>query len=175
MVEHTGFRTGPVYYSLKAEGKGVGFLAAPVEEGLAVEETLGIVEAEAVAIPELTVGGTGPDDTLAPSDGWMSIGAGQWLWFAAHYDGEGSSILVSMDADSDDANFGIWTAETIRRWAAGEKEQPIGRGSDDDFAPGDLSWSGSFPGPASFYIVVQNDGAGVVNFNVTASGKDVWY
>jgi len=50
----------------------------------------------------------------------------------------------------------------------------VGRGSDDPYAPGDLSWSGGFPQAGTYYVLVQNGSATAGTYTLQIKGSGVW-
>jgi len=177
IVQRTGVKPGPAYYALSVEGDGVWF-PTPVEAASA-PEAVPAVSAEAAQASlalEEPAGGTGPADALNPTGDWISLNVGQAIWFAFHYEGRGSAIQIYMDASpSSGAVFSIWTPEQIRFWARGDEVSPVGRGAEDEFAPGDLSWSGSFANPDTYYVKVEHAGSVPSSFALHVEGDDVWW
>jgi TolB protein len=100
--------------------------------------------------------GTGPDDALAPVADWQPLTAGESHWYAFYYAGDGSPIQVRLEAVLEGVGFAIWTPEKIYHWGLGEYVEPIGRGSDDPFAEGVLTWLGSFTISGTYYVVVEH-------------------
>jgi hypothetical protein len=181
VVEHTGVRSGPAYYSLGVSGDGVWFPEAMAEEPqapAAVDEEMGGAGAvEEMAMAEAQpAGGTGPDDTLRPTDGWKEIEGGAWVWYAFNYSERNTQIQIALDADPNDSvAFSVWTPDDIQHWASTGEERPVGRGSENEFAPGELSWSGNFASTGTYYVVVQHVGAGPSFYSLSVTGDNVWY
>lgn len=147
-------------------------------------------------------GGTGPGDAgsplgaTAPSGAWTPLTRGETHWYAFEYQGhqemqEGedeedeeeavwvsSSIRVLLDSEPDGAiAFSVWTPENIRVWAAGEDVEPVGRGGEDEHAPGDLCWCGTFQEPGTYYVVVEHTGQGpdTAYYTLEIGGSDVLF
>ena len=119
-------------------------------------------------------GGTGPADALSPTGEWMPLANGQQVWYAFNYDGGDTAILVRMGVSpSNSATFSVWTPENVRRWAAGEKPNPIGRGVKNDQFGGDLVWTGSFKFPGTYYVLVEQTGGTAGSYKLDISGKGV--
>jgi len=119
-------------------------------------------------------GGTGPADALSPTGEWVPLTNGQQVWYAFKYDGGDTAILVRMAVSpSNSATFSVWTPENVRKWAAGEKPNPVGRGVKNDQFGGDLIWSGSFKFPGTYYVLVEQTGSTAGAYKLDVSGKGV--
>ena len=139
-------------------------------------------------------GGTGPDDALAPSGEWTPLTRGQEHWYAFEYGGHqemqeteddedeeesvwvSSQIQVLLDSEPDEGiTFSLWTPENIRLWGLGEDVEPVGRGGEDEYAPGDLCWCGTFQEPGTYYVVVEHTGQGpdTAYYTLDIRGSDV--
>lgn len=104
--------------------------------------------------------GTGPDDALAPPHDWQQMEAGEQLWYAFQYAGDGSQITVRLEiVPEESATFALWTPEGIERWGLGLEAEPIGRGSADSGNKGLLTWSGNFTTQGTYYVVVEHTGS----------------
>jgi TolB protein len=104
--------------------------------------------------------GTGPDDALVPSDGWRQLGAVQEVWYTFQYAGDGSQIVVRLEAlPQEGVTFAVWTPGGIRRWGLGLEADPIGRGSSDPSAGNALLWTGNFTEGGTYYVVVEHAGS----------------
>jgi hypothetical protein len=161
--------------------------ATVVEEAAEAEEAA-VAEPVTGAAPEV-VGGSGPDDALAVSKEFVHLAAGETLWYSFEYVGyleyetvddvedafwAGSEIEVWLDADPDETVvLSIWTAEQVEQWAAGEEVEPVGRGTANEYGPGEISWAGTFDAPATYYIIVENASAGDASFQLSVAGSDV--
>jgi hypothetical protein len=141
-----------------------------------------------------TSGGTGPDDALAPSGEWTPLTKGDVHWYAFEYQGHqemqeveeeedkekavwvSSTIQILLDSEPDEGVvFSVWTPENIRLWALGQEVEPIGRGGEDEHAPGDLCWCGTFQEAGTYYVVVEHSGQGpdTPYYNLEIRGRDV--
>lgn len=139
-------------------------------------------------------GGTGPDDALAPGGEWMPLTKGEEHWYAFKYQGHqemqevkdeedeeeavwvSSGIEVLLDSEPDESiAFSVWTPRNIHEWVAGEEVEPVGRGGEDESAPGDLIWSGTFEEPGTYYVVVEHTGQGpdTAYYALEIRGRDV--
>ena len=189
IVDYTGSGTGPVYYTLDISGEDVSVKAPGLEAESG--EPAGEVAPEAMAVAVAAAGGSGPGDALAPNGEWTTLSTGQNLWYAFDYTGHheyeededdevkaiwiDSPIYVWLDAEPDNsAHFRVLTEEQVRLWAAGEEYEPVGQGTENEYAPGDISWSGSFAQPGKYYILVEQQGPEAGQFLLMVSGEDVW-
>jgi len=59
--------------------------------------------------------------------------------------------------------------EQVRRWAGGEQIEPVGRGTANEYEPGDLFWMGAFGTPGEYYVVVENASTGDASFQLDIS------
>jgi hypothetical protein len=87
-----------------------------------------------------------------------------------------SSVQVLLDSEPDEGiAFSIWTPENVRDWAVGEEAEPVGRGGEDESAPGDLCWCGAFQEPGTYYVVVEHTGQGpdTAYYALEIRGRDV--
>lgn len=99
----------------------------------------------------------GVDTAVAPSGDWEPLAPGASRWYAFEYAGDSSQIQVQLETvPTGSAGFVVWTPKLIERWRLGQSVQPIGRGSDDPFAEGVLTWSGSFTTAGTYYVVVDS-------------------
>lgn len=132
----------------------------------------GGLAATAAAAPS----GSGPDDALVPAGEWQPLAAGESLWYAFAYEGDGSQIRVQLDVVPDaGASFAVWTPAEVRHWRAGLEVTPVGRGSADPSVPGALLWSGNFHEAGTYYAVVEHSGnqPGTVYYLLAVSGDGV--
>jgi hypothetical protein len=139
-------------------------------------------------------GGTGPDDALAPSGEWTPLTRGEEHWYAFEYQGHqemrevedkedeeeavwtSSSVQILLDSEPDGGiTFSVWTPENIRTWAQGEEVEPVGSGGQDEHAPGDLCWCGTFHEPGTYYVVVKHtdQGPDMAYYTLEIRGRDV--
>jgi hypothetical protein len=119
-----------------------------------------VVSFDLAFLPAASADEWGVDTATAPSANWLSLSAGESPWYAFQYAGDGSQVKVQLQVVPEgSAGFLVWTPELIERWALGHRVEPVGRGSDDPFAEGILTWSGSFTTAGTYYVVVkQADG-----------------
>jgi len=107
-------------------------------------------------LPTASAAEWGVDTATAPSASWLSLSVGESVWYAFDYAGDGSQIQVRLEVVPEgSAGFVVWTPELIERWTEGKRVEPIGRGSDDLFAEGVVSWSGSFTRAGTYYVAVE--------------------
>lgn len=139
-------------------------------------------------------GGTGPGNALAPSGEWTPLTRGEEHWYAFDYRGHqemqevedngdeeeavwvSSRIQVLLESEPDEGiTFSLWTPENIRLWTLGEDVEPVGRGGEDEHAPGDLCWCGTFQEPGTYYVVVEHSGQGpdTAYYTLDVLGSDV--
>ncbi|MFC2023863.1 DPP IV N-terminal domain-containing protein, partial [Chloroflexota bacterium] len=123
----------------------------------------------------LAAGGTGFDDALKLPNDWKTIGSGVSRTYRFHYAGDGSQLVIQVEAEPQDGvTFELWTPENLREWAAGQKVEPVGRGAaDPNLGPG-LWWTGSFTTPGTYYVIVEHSGTrqapNYYNLQVSGSG-----
>jgi hypothetical protein len=158
VVRHNRPQGGNSYYSLDVEGDGVWFEPA----------------AEQVrAAPAPVVAKEGAPARMVIGE-WMPMATGTEHWFSFLYSGDGSQIYINLDAEPDcGASFSVWTPEQARLFSLGQEVEPVGRGSADEYAAGDLSWSGNFANPGTYYVRVEHCGAAPSNCKLSISGADV--
>jgi Tol biopolymer transport system component len=109
-----------------------------------------------VALPAAGASGWGVDTATAPVNTWLPLDAGDSPWYAFHYAGDGSQIEVRLQVQpKNSTGFVLWTPELIEQWGKGQPVDPVGRGSDDPFVEGTLTWSGSFTTAGTYYVVVE--------------------
>lgn len=108
----------------------------------------------------MAMSGAGPDDAQVPPGDWEQLSAGQSPWYAFYYAGDASQITVRVQVEPPTGvTFAVWTPEGIRNWRLGLEAEPIGRGSPDPNAAGNLVWSGSFNVPGTYYVAVEHAGS----------------
>jgi hypothetical protein len=101
----------------------------------------------------------GVDDARTPTGDWDELGPGEGQWYAFQYAGDGSQVQVRLEAVPEgSASFVVWTPELIGRWGSGVYVEPVGRGSVDPNATGQLIWSGAFNTAGTYYVVVEPTG-----------------
>jgi len=105
----------------------------------------------------------------------VPIAPGASLWHKFEYAGDRSQILVWLtDEAGIGLNFSVWTPEQVRLWQSGAAVEPVGRGSFDPYASGDLSWSGNFPQAGSYYVRVDNGTSTSGQYSLHIQGSGVW-
>ena len=165
-----GVGNGTAYYQLEITGDGVWVLesdseAKEPEDGQTPEGESETSEGAEAA--ESGVTGGGPDDALTASQEYVSLAAGETLWYSFECAGDGSQIEVWLNAEPDDSvTFSIWTEEQVKQWAAGEEVEPVGRGTANAYEAGEQFWAGSFCTPGTYYVVVQNGSASGASFKL---------
>jgi hypothetical protein len=193
LVDYTGNGKDPVYYSLAISGRDVTYQSSVAGTDEAAEPTTTQATAGTRDVSG-SAGGTGPVDALAPKGQWMSLAGGETLWYAFSYHGHhdfpkakddeekkdpvwiASQVDARLDSEPDGSvTFSVWSEDQVRLWLTGEEFEPLGRGTANDYDPGDLSWAGSFGGPGRYYIVVENEGQGQASFLLSISGEDVTF
>jgi hypothetical protein len=148
-------------------------LSALVVSGAIVVSTLGFTGA---TIALAAAPGSGSNSAMAPAGNWMPVAAGQQEWFAFHYAGDNSQILARMSVDpADSAGFEIWTPAQFQQYQQGNAVTPVGRGSVNNNFGGDLTWSGNFDTPGTYYVVVTQTGPNAGNFSLNVSGDGVTF
>ena len=179
LVEHTGRRDMPVYYSLSIEGSGVSKpLAAPQPEVAEAVAAVAPVAAAPAEAPAETPSGVGPDSAMTPSADWMELAKGETHWYAINYDGKEGQIKVSLDAEpSQGVKFSVRTPEEVRYWQNTGELKTCGCGTANKYESGDLFWAGGFPVGGVYYIVVEDTGAGAgpSSYALNVSGQGVWF
>jgi len=158
VVRHTGRHDAPVFYSLEVSGAGVlQPVAAPT--------------AAAAPAPEKE-----PMPEASPFDEWMGMEGSHSHWEAFYYSGDDSKVDISLDSEPNEgASFSVWTAEQARLFGLGEDVDPTGRGTPNEYAEGDLFWSGSFAQPGTYYVLVEHRGEAPSYCRLTLQGKDAWH
>lgn len=189
IVQYTGDGTGAVFYTLDISGQDVSVIAPTMED-----EGNAMPEASAMEVTALEPAvGAGPGDAMAPSGSWEVLDVGETRWYAFDYSGHhefevtgkdgdeeekatwiASQVEVWLDGEPDESVvFSIWTEEQVKLWASGEEFEPVGNGTENEFAPGDLSWSGNFAGPGRYYVFVEQQGVESAYYLLNISGDDV--
>jgi hypothetical protein len=175
VVEHSGARPETTYYALTASGESVSLPTVAPRAPAAVQPAPAPETAEVAT--EAAPAEAAPAETAeapAPSDEWRSLAVGESYWHTFEYDGDGSQIDIALYVDpQNSATFSVWTPEQVRRFALGETVEPVGRGSANDNAPGDQSWSGSFFGSGTYYVRVEQTGPTASRYQLTITGTNV--
>jgi hypothetical protein len=162
LVKHSGTRTTPTSYMLTVDGDGVSVPAAPSVKPAAAAPVVAAAPAAAPA--------------PASANDWMAMEGTASHWESFYYGGKGSQIHVYLDAEPSQAvNFSVWTPEEARLFGLGEDVEPVGRGSENKFAQGDKSWSGSFTSPGTYYVRIDHTGPGTSYCKLMVTGDDVTF
>lgn len=112
----------------------------------------------------------------SPFEQWMGMKGGHSHWEAFQYEGDDTNVEITLDAEPDEgATFSVWTAEQVRLYGLGEDVEPVGRGTPNEYAEGDLAWSGRFVQPGTYYVLVEHRGEAPSYCKLTLQGKDVWH
>jgi Tol biopolymer transport system component len=118
-----------------------------------------LISAGLVPFSASNAAGTGPDGALVPNGEWSSLNPGESHWYGFYYAGDDSPITVRLQTEPhESAGFAVWTPDKIWHWSLGEYVDPVGRSSGDPRAEGTQVWSGSFPTPGTYYVVVEHAG-----------------
>lgn len=118
--------------------------------------------------------GTGPGDALTIPGGAIRLAFRQRIWYAFNYAGDKSPILIQMGVSPAGAvSFAIWTQDNVKRWAEGNPEDPLGRGTPNTDYGGDLIWTGNFNESGIYYVVVDQTGPYTGSFTLRVSGTGV--
>jgi len=111
-----------------------------------------------------TARGTSVETALPFPSGFASAARGSRTWYAFQYPGDDAQVVIELHGDPHgSASFAVWTPELLREWAADFATEPIGRGTPNKFVngdgeddnTGDLVWNGSFAGPGTYYVMVD--------------------
>lgn len=162
VVKHTGHHDATTYYALTASGKGVSMveMAAP--------------EAPAAAAPAAEAAAAAP--AMSPFDDWMAMTGGSSHWETFNYDKADTQVNLMLDAEPNNAVvFSVWTPEQVRQYSLGMDVDPIGWGTVNEKAPGEISWSGSFTSPGKYYVRVDHLGDAVSYCKLTLKGENAWF
>ena len=164
VVKHSGIHETPTDYSLSVSGKGVTVpqAAAPA--------------AAVAATSAKTAGTAAAAEEMSPFDDWMAMEGGTSHWETFKYDKSNTQVELVLDAEPNNAvTFSVWTPEEMRRYSLGEDVEPIGRGTQNEKAPGDVSWSGFFTSPGTYYVRVDHLGQGKSYCKLTLKGENAWF
>lgn len=164
LVKSAGSRSTPTSYMLSVSG-----------DGVSVPTATAALPATAAAAPAVTHTPAAAPAPVSAHD-WMAMDATASHWESFYYDGKGSQIHAYLDAEPSQAvNFSIWTPEQARLFGLGEDVEPVGRGSENKFAQGDKSWSGSFTSPGTYYVRIEHAGPGMSYCKLMVAGDDVTF
>lgn len=187
------------YYEIEISGVGVSFMPAAEAEGTAdlaeVAETL-VEDSAAVAeagpsdemieqVAEMT-GGYSPYDAVAPTEGEITLNAGETRWYTFNYDYNDSDnpseaiAILNMELP-ESVSFEVWNQDTIREWVNGDEYDAIGAGTPVKLNNSDgtdldldtIQWVGSSRASDQYYIVVENETNQAATFSLSVSGEDV--
>ena len=132
-----------------------------------------------IFLPSVATAGsaaTGPDTALVPNGSWNQLNSRASQWYAFDYAGDGSQVQVRLEAvPADSAGFYLLTPDEIKSWTAGKRLEPIGRGSDDPFTAGVLTWSGNFRIAGTYYVVVDSTTTTTSSYSLTVTGSGVTF
>lgn len=118
--------------------------------------------------------GTGPNNALAPGTQWTADAPGQQTWYAFQYLGDSSQILVRMSVDTNHpASFEVWTPNDLQQWADGLAVTPVGQGTINGYMGNDLTWTGSFDTPGTYYVIVTDPNPAPANYSLQITGSGV--
>lgn len=192
------------YYEIEISGPGVSFpqvvqdiaeastepaLAEVAEEAaaLAVAETA--PEAPSQELIEQVAamsGGYSPYDAVSPTEGEVTLAAGETRWYTFNYDYDDSDspseALAILDMEMPaSVSFEVWTQNTVREWVNGDEYHAIGAGTnvkidndvDSDLDLNTLQWVGSSKASEQYFIVVENETDQAVTFSLSVTGEDV--
>jgi hypothetical protein len=159
VVKHTGHHNEATFYSLSASGKGVSMAQR------AEPEMVAAAPAAAAVAPAMN-----------PFEDWMAMPAGASHWETFNYDKADTQIDLMMDAEPNHAVvFSVWTPEQVRQYSLGMDVDPVGWGTVNEEAPGEISWSGSFTSPGKYYVRVDHLGSGTSYCKLTLKGENAWF
>jgi hypothetical protein len=170
VVENAGPDTS--YYLLDIAGSGV-YLPA---EAAAEQTTTAAAETTAVAeTAAAPTSGATPEDAFTIPAYDVAIAPAGSIWHSFQYAGDESQILAWLDAQGQSGlSFSVWTPDQVKQIENGQSVEPVGRGSVNEYGPGDLSWLGAFPQAGTYFLKVDNSGSAVINYTVQINGSGVW-
>jgi hypothetical protein len=164
VAKHTGNHDTPTFYALNVRGEGVSVPKAA--ESVAPASAAAPAPAAAAVAAE----------AMSPFDDWMAMPGGTSHWETFKYDKSDTQVDLVMDAEPNNAvTFSVWTPEQVRLYGLGLDVEPVGRGTMNDKAPGDVSWSGSFTSPGTYYVRVEHLGQGTSYCKLTLKGDNAWF
>jgi hypothetical protein len=129
-----------------------------------------------VVVVITALAGLGVAASPAAAASWEQMGAGESRWTSFEYNGDGSQVVVRLEAtQAGSLSFEVYTPDEMRRLEDGDRAQPIGRGSAEGKAEGTLIWSGNFTTAGTYAVKVERAGntAGTVAYLLTISGSGV--
>jgi hypothetical protein len=164
VVKHSGHHATSTYYSLNVSGQGVS-----VSQAAAAAAPIAAVSAAPAAA-------TAAVEEMSPFEDWMAMPGGSSHWETFKYDERDTQVELILDAEPNNAvTFSVWTPEQVRRYALGEDIKPVGWGTVNEKAPGDVSWSGSFTSPGTYYVRVEHLGQGTSYCKLSVKGESTWF
>jgi hypothetical protein len=133
-----------------------------------------LLSSYATGLAAVTTAGKGPGDALPVSADWQTLSAGQQVWYAFKYAGDGSDVLVRVKASpSASASVAVWSPAAVERWNRGGAAEPIGRASTSSVYGDDLVWAGSSAEAGTWYVVVEPAGNAQTWYQLSVSGSGV--
>jgi len=130
--------------------------------------------------------GGGPESTLRPVGGVVSIEPGKWQWYSFRAqkpvgveendeDVVTDPTLATIDAvlrvQSGKVDFVVWSKDDLNNWRNDEDFNPTGAGTTNEFMTGDpLSWQGTFDNNDLYYLVVKNRGTEPAFYSLSITG-----
>ena len=133
----------------------------------------------AVVVPVLAVEdpgviGSGPQNPLVPTEGWVSLNNGESRWYAFRDEGDLEDIAVRMAVSpSNSALFEVLTPDQVRDWANGVDFDPVGISTVNEHLSDDLYWTGNFVKSGTYYVRVYSRNVGPSNYSLSINGDDV--
>jgi hypothetical protein len=138
----------------------------------------------ATTSPEI---GTGPENTLMPTDGYVMIAPNSWQWYSfrsqvpVDVDSEGNDIVTDpsdatinaiLRTRSGNVDFEVWSADDLNNWRNSSDFDPMGAGTENEFISGDpLFWQGSFENNNVYYLIVMNRSAQPAYYSLDITGN----
>lgn len=114
------------------------------------------------AVSEINGGGGTVTVAATPAlETWQALAPGETVWFTVGYGGDSEMIEVWAETTSSDVSFALYNNDQYANDA-----DPVGRGSAEDYTPGDLYWTGNFTLPDTLHIAVTNNGTVTNSYNL---------
>jgi hypothetical protein len=165
-VKHSGHHDAPTYYALNVSGKGVAAAGKTAPAAPSAPASAGAAAATAAVTTE----------DMSPFEDWVTMEGDTSHWETFHYDKPDSKVELILDVEPNTAaTFSVWTPEQVRLYSLGLDVDPVGWGTVNEKAPGDVSWSGSFVSPGKYYVRVDHLGQDVGYCKLTLKGENVWF
>lgn len=137
------------------------------------------------AIPVLAAPDS-PETAASPGGKWLPIEPGEKHWYTFDYvydedrDYTGNQIFVDLSMEvANTVDFDVWSTDTIRKWAALEEFEPVGKGTylldsdNDNFDARSLRWVGGSAASDTFYVIVENRSQTLGYYLLNISGEGV--